>query len=180
MTIEATIQVPCPYCKEPIIAGALKCRHCMSAIPEGAKPEPISPAVVDQVDTERDRRRPKGFRLLIACTVSALKKYFVFSGRASRSEFWLFMLGYLLIALATAALDSLLFPDSRLGLTNPVWNLFVTIPQISCGCRRLHDSGRSGAWLWILLTLIGVIPVIYWLTRPGDKGDNRFGPPPTL
>ena len=55
-----------------------------------------------------------------------------------------------------------------IGLTLPTWAVVT---------RRLHDTNRSGWWWLIALTIIGLIPMIMWLAKEGDKTDNRFGPP---
>jgi uncharacterized membrane protein YhaH (DUF805 family) len=44
--------------------------------------------------------------------------------------------------------------------------------------RRLHDGNRSGWWQLIAFTVIGLIPLIYWLIKKGTEGPNRFGEDP--
>jgi len=56
--------------------------------------------------------------------------------------------------------------------------LALFIPSTAVMVRRLHDTGRSGWWYWIILTIIGIIPLIIWLASEGDKGENGFGPAP--
>lgn len=46
---------------------------------------------------------------------------------------------------------------------------------IITGIKRCHDIGISG-W-WALTVIIPVIALV-WLFVPGNKGENRFGPPP--
>jgi len=50
------------------------------------------------------------------------------------------------------------------------------IPSITVCARRFHDIGRSGWWMVIPLTIIGIIPYIYWMCKEGDKEENQFGP----
>ena len=55
----------------------------------------------------------------------------------------------------------------------------LLVPQLAAAWRRLHDTGRNGAWYFIgLIPLVGWIIVIYWLCLPGDPDMNRFGPDP--
>lgn len=109
-------------------------------------------------------------------------KYFTFSGRARRSEFWWFSLFLVLASFVTAFLDSLFFGVSFLSDLGPIGGLFslaTLVPAFSVGARRLHDKGRSGWWqLLLLLPLIGVIVLIVWWASKGDNGANRFGNDP--
>ena len=87
-----------------------------------------------------------------------LSKYAVFSGRASRSEFWCFF-AFVIIAQAFSGLIGVL-----LGLGSVLAGLvglLLIIPQIAVAVRRLHDLGRSGRELLIpgLMLLAG--PIVY-------------------
>jgi uncharacterized membrane protein YhaH (DUF805 family) len=45
--------------------------------------------------------------------------------------------------------------------------------------RRLHDTGRSGAYFWtILIPFVGPIVLIVLWALPGEAGENMYGPPP--
>jgi uncharacterized membrane protein YhaH (DUF805 family) len=110
---------------------------------------------------------------------SVFSKYFQFSGRALRSEYWYFSLFTFLVYVATGTLDTILF-NSFMG-NGPI-SLIVTLvfffPTISVLTRRLHDSGRSGWWQLLSLTIIGIPVILYWVIKKGDTFDNRFGMPP--
>ena len=104
---------------------------------------------------------------------TCLKKYFVFEGRASRSEYWWFQLIVSPSYFISEVLDneiSFFF----LGIT-----LFTLIPAISAGVRRLHDTNRSGFFLLIsFIPFIGGLVLLFLLIPVGTKGKNRFGPDP--
>lgn len=104
---------------------------------------------------------------------TCLKKYFVFSGRASRSEYWWFQL----IVSPSYFISTFLENEISyffLGIT-----LFTLIPAISVGVRRLHDTNRSGFFLLIsFIPFIGGIVLLFLLIPEGTKGKNRFGPDP--
>ena len=104
---------------------------------------------------------------------TCLKKYFVFEGRASRSEYWWFQLIVSPSYLISEVLDneiSFFF----LGIT-----LFTLIPAISAGVRRLHDTNKSGFFLLIsFIPFIGGLVLLFLLIPVGTKGKNRFGPDP--
>ena len=50
--------------------------------------------------------------------------------------------------------------------------------QVAVSARRMHDVNRSGWWQLIPLTIIGIIPYTYWVTKKSDPQDNNFGPNP--
>jgi uncharacterized membrane protein YhaH (DUF805 family) len=90
-----------------------------------------------------------------------------FEGRASRPAYWWYALPIFVINLI---IDLILpFP-----INVPIV-LIVGLTALSVGVRRMHDIGRSGWWLLLSLTIIGAIPVIYWLCQPGTPGQNNFG-----
>jgi len=146
--------------------------------------------------------------------VGVLKKYVVFDGRASRGEFWWFYLANVAIGFVLGLV--------RLGFLSNIYSLAILVPSIAVGFRRLHDTGKSGAWYFIPLIpfgaslLIGIIMIagslaggiagsssaaliagtgvgglimiagglasgiwaIVLLAKPGDEGDNKYGPVP--
>ena len=100
------------------------------------------------------------------------KKFFDFSGRASKSEYWWFQLYNAIIYLLTFVFQgdlTLLFSILIIANIIPIWAAAV---------RRVHDSDKSG-WM-VLISVIPVIGlyVIVLLIQDGSKGKNRFGPKP--
>ena len=102
------------------------------------------------------------------------KKYADFSGRARRSEYWWFVL-------ATAIVDLVLQAIGR-GVGNQflyyIFALAVLVPGLAVAVRRLHDTGRSGWWLLIAFTIVGIIVLIVWYATEGESGTNQYGPSP--
>jgi uncharacterized membrane protein YhaH (DUF805 family) len=104
--------------------------------------------------------------------------YFDFRGRAMRSEFWWFVLFYVVVSVVIAVLSSGM-RDSGFAAAYGLFILFSIVPYLAVGARRLHDRNRSGWWqLLSLIPLAGLI-LLYWWALQGDPGPNRFGPPPT-
>lgn len=56
----------------------------------------------------------------------------------------------------------------------------VLLPALFAAVRRLHDTGRSGAWLLLLLLpIVGWFVLLVWWTNRSDPGENAYGPPPS-
>jgi hypothetical protein len=66
--------------------------------------------------------------------------------------------------------------SEEVGPTASIFHFVTLIPSITVCARRFHDIDRSGWWMLIVLTIVGIIPFIYWVCKEGDKGENRFGP----
>ena len=92
---------------------------------------------------------------------TCLKKYFVFEGRASRSEYWWFQL------IVSPSYYISTFMQNELAYFFLGITLFTLIPAISAGVRRLHDTNRSGFFL--LLSFIpfigGLILLFFFYSR---------------
>ena len=100
------------------------------------------------------------------------KKFFDFSGRASKSEYWWFQLYNAIIYVLTFVFQgdlTLLFSILIIVNIIPIWAAAV---------RRVHDSDKSG-WM-VLISVIPIIGlyVIVLLIQDGSKGKNRFGAKP--
>ena len=110
-------------------------------------------------------------------------KYTNFSDRASRAEYWLFSLFILIISLMLSLIDPLIAGAGSaeyIEVFAPLSTMFsigITVPSISVTVRRLHDVNRTGWWYLIVFTIIGLVPVIYWMCKKSDEGENRFGQP---
>ncbi len=114
-------------------------------------------------------------------------KYADFEGRASRGEYWRFMLSYQLIVaiiLFICAAISYVTPVSgTTGVALGLVALFILsigfiIPGVAVAVRRLHDVGWSG-WpiLLALVPFVGIPVVLILMALPGKTVSNRFGNP---
>ncbi len=105
-------------------------------------------------------------------------KYATFSGRAARSEYWWFALFSVIASSILTVIDTAIF-GSDFGVLGPIFSLAVLVPSIAVGVRRLHDLGRSGWWLLIILIpLIGFLILLYFFVQKGTDGPNEHGPDP--
>ncbi len=109
---------------------------------------------------------------------SGFRNYVTFSGRAARAEYWYWTLFSILVALVSGIIDGALLPDVDTGLFGPLTSLVLLLPSIAIAVRRLHDIDRSGWWILIAFTVIGIIVLIAWDCIKGENGPNRFGPDP--
>lgn len=108
--------------------------------------------------------------------IEVLKNYAVFSGRASRKEYWMFMLINFFIAISLAVIDAML---GTYGAIYVLYTLAVFIPGLAVLVRRLHDTGRSGWWFWLsVIPIIGAIVLLVFLIIPSQPGENQYGPVP--
>jgi uncharacterized membrane protein YhaH (DUF805 family) len=113
--------------------------------------------------------------------LKVLRQYADFTGRARRTEYWMFILFTAIIQIVLAVLDSLLglafMPGS--GVLTTLYLLAVLLPSLGVSVRRLHDTGRSGLWVLIgLVPFVGAIVLIVFAALEGDRGPNAYGPDP--
>lgn len=115
---------------------------------------------------------------------AALKKYTVFSGRARRKEYWMFCLfnvGFSILAMILDTVIGKAMGGSGIGVIYLLYVLAVLIPSIAVGVRRLHDTGKSGWFLFIgLIPLIGGIWLLIVLCSEGEAAPNKYGLNPKL
>jgi uncharacterized membrane protein YhaH (DUF805 family) len=119
----------------------------------------------------------------IAAVDSVISNYFSLKGRASRSEFWWWSLVQSIGLLAAIAADVALSDPAHLSM-NPmsyatvIVALFTVIPNFTVAIRRLHDTGRTGAWYLILFVPVGSLVLLIFMLLPSQYDDNIYGPPP--
>ena len=115
-------------------------------------------------------------------------KYFTISGRAARSEYWWWYLFYYMIVYGLAYLndpaivyDWDTWSSSGWGFSplELFWNIIVLIPSVTVSIRRLHDVGRSGWWILLFFTIIGIVVLFFWAIRP-SQSDNKYGKNPSV
>ena len=119
-----------------------------------------------------------------AVSTVLLKKYATFNGRAGLSEYWWYFLFILLGNLVFSSIDSFLGTTAgfmyqgnievKTSLFNGIFSLLTLIPSIAVAARRLHDVNKSGWWQLLMLTIIGIFPLVYWLLKKSVDEGNRF------
>lgn len=134
---------------------------------------------------------------------TVLSKYAAFSGRARRSEYWWYTLAYGIVM--TVLYSVLIVPgltEYMAALTEAAANptgtvpaapgslttgyvifslvaLALLLPTLGVTVRRLHDTNRSGYWVFLhLVVFVGQIVLIAFAAQAGTPGENRFGADP--
>lgn len=109
--------------------------------------------------------------------LEVLKKYAVFSGRARRTEYWMFVLFNFIFCIVASVLDSVLFRG--VGVLYGLYALAVLIPSLAVSVRRLHDVGKSGWFLLVgLIPIAGFIWLLILMCLDSVPGSNEYGPYP--
>ena len=116
--------------------------------------------------------------------------YSNFNGRAQRKEYWMFYLFYMIFLIIAAVADNILGTVFTVG-EGPyavgigygwIYVLLIIalfIPTLAVGVRRLHDIGKSGWWLLIMLIpCAGPIWLLVLTCTDSNPGENEYGPSP--
>jgi len=125
------------------------------------------------------------------------KKYAKFKGRASRQEFWLFMLFSFIIFFLVGFLSKLFNIDYSIVLDDitlienggeiiktaisinilqAIVGLMLFLPSLAISIRRLHDIGRSGfSYLLIFIPIIGALILLILFLMPSEDYVNQYG-----
>lgn len=120
----------------------------------------------------------------ITTVKSGFQNYLNISGVASRGEFW-FWLGFVCILLCITLIIDGAYLGPLIGNVNgeevmafdqdaSKWLSLVTMiilvpPTITIAMRRIQDAGFSKWWILISLTIIGVLPLLFFLIKKGKK-----------
>jgi uncharacterized membrane protein YhaH (DUF805 family) len=117
---------------------------------------------------------------------SAYQNYVTFSGRATRSELWFWVLFQIIMSIVIGLIfggGHMVMGDGAMnmhyegGLVANLWSLANFLPGLAVGIRRLHDLDKSGWWTLIaFIPLVGWIILIVWYCTKGTPGANSFGP----
>ena len=118
--------------------------------------------------------------------IDGLKKYVVFSGRASRKAYWMFVLFNIIFCWLAIMLDRIFGTPGVIDIdvvggygNGPIYGLYslvLLLPSLAISVRRLHDIGKHGGWIFIsLIPIIGWIWILVLMLREGDLMQNAYG-----
>ena len=115
--------------------------------------------------------------------LKCMKNYATFSGRATRKEYWIFLLTYMLLMVGVAFAEYNIIGVQQ-GDEMPITVIFVVahiLPLMAAGVRRLHDTGKSGWWyLIVFVPFIGGFIFVILMIQESQKGYNIYGGDPRL
>ena len=105
--------------------------------------------------------------------LEVLKKYAVFSGRARRKEYWMFVLfNFIIIFVLELIGGSMKKAAGGYSIPSTIYQLAILIPSIAVGVRRMHDTNHNG-W-WVICPVVNLVFAVI----EGTQGENRYGPDP--
>ena len=130
--------------------------------------------------------------------IKCIKNYTLFRGRASRTEFWYFILYWAIFYIIIIAVEKVLGLDfinlkalpfseyiplanlyNKVGLLTVIYRPLTILPSLAVISRRLHDINRSGWWCLMCVTPLVIILIIF-LCKKSDESENQFGLNPSL
>ena len=131
---------------------------------------------------ENQMGRPANTMPFMDAMKSGLNNSFTMSGRASRSEYWFWVLGGFVFQM-TMWIGAIILGIMEIPVLPALMMIapLILVPgSITLVVRRLHDVGMSG-WMWFvaLIPLLGAIYLIYLFVQEGDMEENMYGSVPT-
>ena len=113
---------------------------------------------------------------------SCLRQYVGFRGRATRAEYWWWVLGTVAATILLSILDGIIFgfDVDSVSVFQPLFGLATLLPSLAVTARRLHDIGRTGWWqlVWLAGWFLGALPFVVMLVVAlvsGLSGDFNWG-----
>ncbi len=183
------MQGQCPKCKgiweiqQEWIGRLIQCPHCgeQFVIQETVVHE-AAPAFLNAQNNRQPANFPNakddGISSVGAfgCYLKALKHYAGFTGRASRKEYWYFVLFNFIISFCAGFISGLLGLEYLLGI---IYILLTILPWLAVCARRLHDINFS-VWhfLIVFIPIVGILLLIRYLVKRGTIGPNKYGHDP--
>lgn len=117
-----------------------------------------------------------------AVNKAVAQNYCNFNGRASRSEYWWYVLFTAILCMAIGFILGIFGAGtSVVSAIQGVVSLALLLPGLGLSVRRLHDISKKGWWIFIaLIPLAGAILLLVWFCKPSDPGSNEYGPEPNM
>ena len=110
-------------------------------------------------------------------------KYLKFQGRTSRRDFWLTVLGIVIIVFIASFIIGLVGSSAEEGSVISticvvlLWilEIGISLGALSLDVRRLHDINKSGWWVLIsLVPVVGSIILLVFFCLPAVNEGNNY------
>lgn len=178
----------CTQCGVLAGRGNKFCANC------GAQPDPLASVCVKcgcllNGDIHEGISKTKTTMSFGDAISACFRKYGVFSGRASRAEFWWFYLLYAILCIVGSVgsvmvevvYGSVAVASGVIAIVSLLAMCGLFVPYVAVTWRRLHDTGRSGGAYFIhLIPFVGSIILLVWLCQKSQSGSNEYGEEPQL
>ena len=104
------------------------------------------------------------------------QRYFDFSGRSTRAEYWWWLLFIAIAGTILRIVDMIAgtMIAGTIGIISSLFSLVTIIPNLALWFRRLHDINRSAWWLLLGVVPFGGIVIFVWMCKRGDEGENKY------
>ncbi len=170
--------ITCPVCAEQIEEGSISCPYCHETLTP-TQPHPHIATEKEQKTTSKNKEVQKTSFLSHYFTHVICKQYADFNGTATRKQYWLYILFYSVILIATSCADRLLGIDFQVyeeslgyGWLFTLVSLTLWIPSLAISIRRLHDIGKNGWWILIaLIPIVGIFWLLFLLCKKGNTAN---------
>ncbi len=111
--------------------------------------------------------------------IKVLNNFRNFNGRSRRKEYWMFVLFNIMFSTGAMLLDNFLditWSDNSYGPLYSFYGLIIILPNFAVLVRRLHDIGKSGWYLLVvLIPIIGFFWLLVLLLTDSNHGENEYG-----
>jgi uncharacterized membrane protein YhaH (DUF805 family) len=97
----------------------------------------------------------------LTATQVCVAKYADFNGKATRAEYWWFLLAILIGSVAASINGPMVYA---------LFSAAALLPMMAVGARRLHDTNRSGWWQLLAVVPFGIFVVALLLALPSNAG----------
>lgn len=128
----------------------------------------------EMIEVEFQQPAQTGF---VAAIKKGFKGYVVWNARSTRSEYWWWVLFTLIVGIVATIIDTVVFGSEGMGAgwLSIIATIALFLPGLSLVVRRLHDTDRSGWWIWIsLIPIVGGIILIVFMLLPSKMGPTRW------
>lgn len=169
----------CEYCARPIVIPSTESYSSQSVVTKNLD---YSQTAEETKAVALDALQAGFGEQLVFYFQKAFVSTFDFSSRASKAEYWFFVLAIFCIFIASSIFEAVLidsFIGDLFGIVQVLFFILVIVATTSLGVRRLHDIDRSGFWcLLCLIPLVGTLILLWWSIQSGTFGSNTYGEQP--